>query len=915
VVRTFLIAAALSTFACADDTNLLPPGSCNDNDDCSADQHCEAGSCVAGTGNDCETNDDCGAGFICNVITNCGAARCSGNTCIAKPCSDHAECTPNVCRGGTCQEPEACDDTGMCLEGLYCNGADMCIPPGGPCASDAECGEMLTCVGGTCEVPTACTDSSMCPTDLRCVQGVCNEPCSADADCGTPPQFWFCDPNSQECRQRCLNDGQCQNGTVCDDATAPGPGGACIPPECTMDEQCDGAANELCEGGRCVVRVPCGANGECPMGFGCNTSNNRCEPLPPCRTDRDCMGVAYCDSGFCIPSQDCSASACPPDFDCIGDVCVPAVCRAPTDCPTQGELCLGGVCQPPPSPDLVVEVVILTPAGVVRPGTTYEFVALALDQAGRAVAGVTFEWLSSMTNVATIDADGVATGGNTAGITEIRARVQTVNGPVTSNPVELTNLGPIADAVTVTVVRATNGLPIASADVQISGSFGTEIATTDASGTVTFNVNPAGGWSVTAAHQSFDWISAIGLTGNDAVIPLPPLTRPDVVAGVQGTVDLSQVTTTGGLSLSLSGVSTASPLFTFDAAGFFGGDIFTVQVPMVGPVMIPAGNTVEVELMGFMLPLKTDYYARSQPGLRSIWSFGGRIEIGAGGGGFGNLDNLVAVILPFFQRFEHAVVPTVTTVGIPTVVDTNDFDGDGDTAEEIPDWNSFPSQQMQPSVPQSLRYQLSVDNLPFVSGGNANTLVVIAGTILPGVGFVPLGLDGQSDQMGSGIVQAFTTKMAPPHSGLEAGDYAVLASAVRIDGGLPGPGSVRLFVGAEIPPAIDLSDGWLDSPVDATWLDGTREVGLPVLPGADLYRVSFAGPEGAWHVYTPPPEGDVLAVPDVPGAATDRTLSSTVTVDAVDLMGTPDNLFDVGGGGSIAIDRDTRGFARAVIGR
>ncbi len=774
---------------------------------------------------------------------------------------------------------------------------------------------ILVCIDGTCQVPTTCTDSTGCPAGLHCVDGVCNEACTMDGDCGTPAQFWYCDTAAMECRQRCLNDGQCTAPLICDDNAAPGVGGACVAPQCTMDDDCDQAAQEVCETGRCVVREMCGPNGECPIGMGCNQQTNRCEPLPACRTDRDCTGTAYCDNGFCLPAESCSTTACPTDFDCVGDVCVPRICRGPGDCPTAGDVCIGGECQPPPSADLVVEVVIITPAGVVRPGTTYAFTALALDQAHRAVAGVTFEWLSSVAGVATIDADGLATGGNTAGVTEIRARVQTANGPVTSNPVELTNLGPAPAGARVTVLRATNGTPIAGADVQITGAFGSESAVSDAMGVAVFAANPTAPYDVTVAHASYDYVSLVGATATDVVIPLPPLTRPDVVAGVQGTVDLSQVSTQGGLSLSLSGVSMSSPLFTFDAANLFGGDLITVQVPMIGGIGIPAGNTVEVAIQGFNLPLKTQYYARSQPGLRSVWSFGGRVDVNAGT--FGNLNNLVALVLPFFQRFEHAVVPTITTVGIPTIVDTNDFDGDGNTTEMIPDWSNFPTQPMQPRIPQSLRYQLAVDNLPFVSGGNANTLVVIAGTILPSVGFVPLGLDGQSDMNGSGIVPSFITKMAPPHSGLEAGQYAVLASAVRIDNGLPGPGSARLFVGAAIPTTVDLSDGWLDSPLEATWTGTSREVGLPALPGADMYRIAFASPEGTWHVYAPANGAENLAIPAAPAGMLDRTGSATVTVDAVDLQqGTSvGGLFDLTAGGALGIDQATRGFSRAIVGR
>lgn len=920
--RCLLALLAAFSFACSDDTTDLDETPCENNDACPADQWCNDGTCEPGTGNECTSDEQCETGEECDIVRDCGATRCSGNTCVPRSCTSHDECWTDglVCRGGTCQPPESCDDTGNCLDDLFCNDDNLCVPPDGTCTDDGDCPGELICVAAACVTPTSCDTSDDCPPSQNCIQGVCDDPCTQDADCGSPAQAYLCDTASGDCFQRCLTDGQCPDGTWCDDEAAQGPGGLCIPAECTTDAECDQANDEICDGkdegrGHCVEVVRCD-QGDCPPGFACDTATNICEPVPACRTDRDCEGSAYCDGGYCVPADDCSTASCPTDFECIGDVCVPAVCRGNADCTVQGEVCISGSCMTPPSPDQVVEVQIVTPAGVVRPGTTYAFTALALDQAGRAVPGVTFEWLSSDPNVASIDADGLATGGNSNGVTEIRARVQTAAGPVTSTPVELTNLGPAPNTVRVTVIRSTNGTPISGADVEISGAFGTESATSDQSGVATFSATATGTIDVTVAHPSHDYVSVLGASATDLVVPLPPITRPDVAAGVKGTVDLSQVTTQGGLSMSLSGASMPSPLHTFDAAGLFGGDLIQVAVPMVGNIGIPAGNTVEVDLMGFQIPLKTEYYARAQPGMRAIWTFGGRIGVDAGT--FGNLNNLLALLIPYFQRFEHGVVPSTTLVGIPTVVDTADFDGDGDTAETIPDWNNFPAQPMQPIVSQSLRYQLAVDNLPFVSGGNANTLVVIAGALLPGIGFVPLGLDGQTDENGNGIVQAFITKMAPAHGGLEAGEYAVIASAVRIDGALPGPGSVRMYVGDSVPTSVDLSDGWLDSPLDATWSGPNREVGLPVLSGADLFRIAFSSPDGAWHVYgAAPAGGGAIAIPPPPAGLVDRTSSATVTVDAVDLeQGTdPATLFDLTSGGNLGIDRVTRGFSRAIVGR
>ncbi len=919
-LRALLLIPILLFAACTDDTGNLSDGGtlkCQSNDDCTADTWCQMGACIPGTGNDCESDTDCNADEVCDIVTDCGATRCSGNTCVPRGCEDHDDCEEGkVCREGMCADPERCDDLGNCLDGLVCNDENLCVPPSGECQNEDDCEGDELCIDGECLPPTPCQTSADCPADLRCIQDVCQEPCENDDDCGGAPVF-SCDTDTGECSQGCFQDDQCPADFICE-------GFSCVDAECTQDSDCDVGSDEICEGeedghGRCIVVVRCMDSSECPPGNLCDPQTGICEPQDPCRTDRDCPAMNYCESGFCFPSEGCMQGGCEPGFECIADLCVPSVCRGDAEC-TAPDICVAGTCTAPPSPNFVTEVRIITPAGVVRPGTTYAFTALALDQAGRVVHGVDFGWTSSSTAVATIDADGLATGGQASGDTEIRASVQTTNGPVTSGPVLLTNLGPPSPAdVRVRVVRQTNGTPISGAQVEIVGSFGALSATTDAQGSAVFTgASPMGAFDVTAAHPDHDWISVMQNSATDLVLPLPPLTRPDVASGISGAVDLSQVSSSGALSLSLSGASMPSPLLDFNAAQLFGGDIFQVQVPIpqVPPIPIAGGNTVEIEFMGFPVPLKTTYYSRADPGLRAIWSFGGKTGLN-NGGGLGDLANLATAILPLFSRFDHAVVPATNIVGIPTVVDGSDIDGDGDTTENVPDWLSFPNVPMTPNQAQRLRYQLSVDNLPFVSGGNANALIVISGVILPGLGFVPLGLDGQADDMGNGIVPTFITKMAPPHGGLEAGEYAVMAASVRFGMGtaLPGPGSARLFMGPQLPALVDMSDGWLDSPVDATWSEVMRQVGLPLLPGADMYKVALSAPSGRWHIYTPAPMSQSISVPSAPAGLTDRAVGASAVVDAVDLEASAsvDALFDVVSGGAIGLDRVTRGYSRAVI--
>lgn len=905
---------ALFAFACSEDqTDGLAPQKCAGHADCPPTQYCgDDGLCVARPPGECTSDDGCDEGEMCQIPVDCvgeGAdcfAKCVPLVCSEGTCPDGL-----VCIDETCVEPPGCDDDNPCPDGLLCDEGECRPPNSGPCEDDDDCElEDEICVAGECGEAVPCDDAEDCEDGLQCFDGVCRDPCTEDADCA-PPLF-RCDTDTNECRPGCFNDNQCPEDTICEQFL-------CVDAECGIDDDCDVANNEFCDGGRCVQFEPCGPNGECPTGSLCDPVSNRCEAIPACRTDRDCGGDAYCENGFCIPADDCSSMTCGAGFECIDNICVPAPCRSDTDCTTMGEICLGGVCQMPPSTDFVVEVRIVSPAGYVRTGTDYRFVAIALDQAGRAVPGVTFDWTSSDTDVATIANTAVATGGSTPGETQIRASVDTALGPVTSIPVTLTNLGPLPMGdVRVAVHALAGGAAVAGAEVELFRGTGALRATTDATGIAVFTGAAAGGdYVLTVSHANYDWVTLVAPTSNDLAIALPPLSRTDRSAGLRGDVDLSQVPTQGGISLSLSGTSMPSPLMNFDAGMLFGSDTFNVMVPMIGSIPLPAANTMSIELMGFPLDLKDTYYAQAQPGLRAAWSFGGRIELGTNGLGPEAFSNFLAAILPFYQRFSHTVLPTVLLQSRPYVVDTPDIDGDGDTTEMVPDWNAFPTRTLTPDRPQNLRYALSVAPLPFVTGGNANTLIVLAGTIVPGLGFVPLGIDGQSDMNGSGIVPSFVTKMAPRHSGLEAGDYAIMAIAIRLDGmGPAGPGSIRLFTTDRLPTAVNLADGWLDSPVSAMWNPTARTVTAGQILGADLYRTSFASTEGGWHVYAAPPVDGVVTIPSAPMALPDRASGATVTFDVVDLAPTTTAgaLFDAASGGVVSIDGVTRGVARAVIG-
>ncbi|MCC7382674.1 MAG: hypothetical protein IT384_12635 [Deltaproteobacteria bacterium] len=921
--RPSLLAALLlsaAAAACSGDTTGLPGVdggaiACTNDDGCPADAHCEGGLCAAGSGNECTDDATCGPGRTCVIVRDCGASRCHGNRCAPKTCTGHADCGGWVCESGTCAEPPACGANGACDPGLSCSTDGRCVP-GAVCTNDGDCtnrGEI--CVAGTCETAIPCTTSAECPTDRRCIREACRPPCTSPADCGGAR--FACNTTTGECQARCLGDPTCPIGQICEN-------NLCEPAECADATEC--GTNEDCIGGadghgRCEAFTPCQNPSDCPTNWICS-AQGRCQELPVCSTEADCTGSAYCEDQHCQPALSCAQMSCPADFDCVGDVCVPAVCRSIDDCPNAGEICVGGRCTVPPQPSLVTEVRIITPAGVVRPGTTYRFVAVALNQAGEVVPGQTFRWTTTSSAVATINTSGLATGGAQAGDTTITASVNNGTSIVTSSGVRLTNLGALAATdVRVTVQSLAGGEPVAGATVELRTANTSVSRTTDARGVATFNGIAAGArFVLTAAHARFDYLSILGVSARDLVLPLPPLTEPGLVGGLRGPVDLSSVRSNGMVGFAVSGASMPSPLIGTGAGAVFGTDVFTVTVPNPGgggTIDIPllGSTTVEVDFGGTPIPIRTSFAARARSGLRAAFSFGGRIDVMGGGGLGGGIGDFLRIVLPFFQRFDHDVRPVVSVLAVPTIVDVADVDGDGNTAEEVPDWNSFPSVSMRPDTEQRLRFQLDVGTarLPLVTAGNANAVITLSGTLLPGIGFVPLGLDGRDAQ--NGLPSSFTTKLAPAHSGLEVGEYAVLALAMRIEqGSIPGPGSARLFVSPTLPTEVDFSDGWIDAPRGSELNRGTREITVGAVTGADLVRVIFAAPSGAWHVYSAPSTTGI-ALPAAPATADDRVASATVTVDAIDLLGNAglDTIFAVGQDGAIGFDRQTRGYSHGPV--
>ena len=332
--------------------------------DCDLNEICTNKKCVGGCRNDtscseefiCATNKTCVKGPDCtisNEATKCGDGRiCSSSqTCIA-----------------------GCRNDGACDDGQICNANLTCVSG---CRADPDCGDgeictNLLCVDG-CRNDPDCGDGKIC-SNLTCVDG-----CNNNADC-TSPGISVCSPlnicvectpsNSSSCTSQekcldnncvpkdfeCIGNSQCTNSSkpVCNQDT-----NSCV--RCNVNSECGNTSLECTSNHTCVVKPQCRYNTECNVTIEfCNTAINKCELIPECEEDVDCIDKGYdeCKLGKCInnpdPPECTTLDPCDPGFVCIQGACEEG-CDSDEGCPESYPFCSAN--------DLCVECVISDDCG------------------------------------------------------------------------------------------------------------------------------------------------------------------------------------------------------------------------------------------------------------------------------------------------------------------------------------------------------------------------------------------------------------------------------------------------------------------------------------------------------------------------------------------------------------------------
>ncbi len=847
-----LLVPALLMPACVD-YNMNTP--CNSDSDCKADEFCFAGLCRDKV--ECAGDQDCPEGHVCLEGT------CQPPACVKdEDCPDDERCFDYECTPCGCLTNADCPPDQICKDSCICTEPEIV-----PCDTDADCPPWERCVDGACQALPPCDTDADCDAGMVCEQGICIDGCASDADC---PQLNQCVDG--RCRQQCVGDAFCfGQDQICED-------GVCVDAECLDDSDCQGEFVR-CQAGRCEPYTACEADADCEANFTC--IDGICEELPLCAIDQNCQPGELCEDGHCHQATGCAADAdCADDEDCVGGLCVPHVCRGPADCPAD-QACVGGECIDPGDPARVYEVIILTPGGPITPSQQIQLTAIALTQSGEAVPGVAFSWSSTEPARATVDADGVLTGGDEAG--ETRVRAQAIGTNRESRPVAFVNiLDPAADQLRVTAVAAGDREPIEGATViAVQGGLAVQ-ATTGPEGTASFDLGdpPA---DVHVFAEGRDAVSVLSTSSTDLLIPLPERHDETEAGGYTGQMSVEG---DGALAMGLAGLSVGGDLLSLDFGSLL-GEVWRIPVDLAGyafELPLPAQMTLGVSFQGIPITIKDGYHVVGQAGLRSAWAMGGTLDISVLGQLFGGISigDLLGSLFPYFSLLNHGIRPVYDVHPLPLVVDEDDVDRDGDTQELRPDWDNFLDVDLAPDQPQTLALSVAVPEPPTRRGTPVGTALVVAGG-LGELGFTPLGLS--STQADNGAFEPVLMRMAPAHGGLEVGAYAVVVLALPGTASLAAPRDVAAVIqsGADLPADVDFADGFVAFPEDAVFHRPTRTLLASAVAGAEVFRLELAGPDGGWTVWLPGDDLINASLPAPPAGFTDPVPTAGASFSAIRL--------------------------------
>ena len=343
------------------------------------------------------------------------------------------------------------------------------------------------------------------------------------------------------------------------------------------------------------------------------------------------------------------------------------------------------------------------------------------------------------------------------------------------------------------------------------------------------------------------------------------------------------------------------------------GDTFSADLSIPGQgstsIPMPGGTTFTATVFGFPVNLKDTAFARGAAGLRTAWSFAGRVDPLALFGRFQGIrspSDAVMTIFPLLGAFDHGLVAGLPLAEQALVADQDDLNGNDDRNELVPDWQRFALTELRPSVRQNGRTELMV---PAADGADGSILT--GGVFHPGTGFTPLGMSAHDGAAAAELPFV----VAPVYGGLEGHDYLFAVLALSNEGA-----NVR----AQIVRGNRLSERQVFNPhlrLPSVEL-GNQANGMTVgySPGAHIVRVTTSGSDGALRVYVDPGNNASVRIEAAPGPDGVQQRMTAGVVESISLIGLPEGsavAYLTSGQGLVlsSLGMNATGFARVRFSR
>lgn len=634
----------------------------------------------------------------------------------------------------------------------------------------------------------------------------------------------------------------------------------------------------------------CASSRDCDSGFACDKENDG-DDVPAtsdpegvcvrvsCTADNQCDAGEKCEirRGICINANTCNPGdpdACPTEGDVCKYIDGTPTCAAPTD-PNGCEL----------SPSV----------GYVAAGGIIGFEGVGVDASNKLVAHSTFSYAASAGTF-----EGAAfTAPATAGDVTVTA---TANGGAQCTALVKVYAPIAADALRVVLIDQNTRQPIAGAKVAARVDGANVEGETGPDGSFTF---PGAGdaTSVSVFPAGHQWHTLIDPPADSVIYTAAVQTTP-VVDGVKGTFDFSKLTNgDGDIKLGLAGMAINSSITDLNFTTIVGETVPTViDIDGLTPdggqeVPLPEGLVIGLGTTDF----KGEYVALSdKPGQSVAWALGGKVKLSEIGPiissvtGSDNLDfgSILAAVLPFFGKFDHAIATGIEVNPAPRAAgSTAGFDDVTMTPNTLLVLSAEYNMPTLPCAPGAFGTTGCTEDIFLLTVGEGEAVVetvvtacppeapgetcepiapftsgavVLAGSIVPGQGLVPLGLSagldvvttggtadgvaGQKDRADGKILLDY----APPHDGIEGNLYGTVAIALDINqvSAADLGASILMQVSRELPEAGNNFNGntFLQSQ-GGTFTPGSSFT-LAKKGSADFYRVNLDdGGEQEWNVW------------------------------------------------------------------